>query len=79
MVDKPLTRAEIDLNAYAHNIKELRRITNPDARIMAVVKANGYGHGAAEVAREAMQNGATWLPESTRPLNYAKPVWKHRF
>jgi alanine racemase len=60
-VDKPLTRAEIDLGAYAHNIKELRRITHPDAQLMAVVKANGYGHGAAEVAREALQNGAQWL------------------
>jgi alanine racemase len=60
-LDKPLTWAEIDLNAYAHNIKELRRITQPDAMLMAVVKANGYGHGAAEVAREALQNGAQWL------------------
>lgn len=61
IVDKPLIWAEIDLNAYAHNIKALRRITHPDARLMAVVKANGYGHGAAEVAREALQNGAEWL------------------
>jgi alanine racemase len=61
MEEKPLTWAEIDLNAYAHNIKELRRKTNPDAMLMAVVKADGYGHGAAEVAREALQNGAQWL------------------
>jgi alanine racemase len=60
-VDKPLIWAEIDLNAYAHNIKELRRIAHPNARLMAVVKANGYGHGAAEVAREALKNGAEWL------------------
>jgi alanine racemase len=60
-VDKPLIWAEIDLNAYAHNIKALRRIAHPDARLMAVVKANGYGHGAVEVAREALQNGAEWL------------------
>ena len=60
-MDKPLTWAEIDLNAYAHNIRELRGITDPDARLMAVVKANGYGHGAAEVAREALQQGAAWL------------------
>lgn len=60
-MDTPLTWAEIDLNAYAHNIRELRRITRPDAMLMAVVKANGYGHGAAEVAREALQHGATWL------------------
>jgi alanine racemase len=60
-VDNPLIWAEIDLNAYAHNIRELRRITHAKARLMAVVKANGYGHGASEVAREALQNGADWL------------------
>ncbi|UCE51073.1 MAG: alanine racemase [Desulfobacterales bacterium] len=60
-MDKPLIWAEVDLNAYAHNIKELRRITHPNARLMAVVKANGYGHGACVVAREALQNGAEWL------------------
>ena len=57
----PLTWAEIDLNAYAHNIKELRRVTRPGARLMAVVKADGYGHGAVEVARTALQNGAESL------------------
>jgi alanine racemase len=56
-----LVRAEIDLKAIAHNIKELRRITHPDARLMGVVKANGYGHGAIEVARCALQNGAEVL------------------
>jgi alanine racemase len=60
-VEKPLTWAEVDLSAYAHNIKELRRVTHPDAMLMAVVKANGYGHGAVEVAREALQHGAQWL------------------
>jgi alanine racemase len=57
----PLTCAEIDLNAYAHNIRELRRATQPQARLMAVVKANGYGHGAKEVARTALQHGAEFL------------------
>ena len=56
-----LVRAEIDLKAIAHNIKELRRITHPDARLMGVVKADGYGHGAIEVARCALQNGAEVL------------------
>jgi len=60
-VDTPLTWAEIDLNAYAHNIRELRRATQPQARLMAVVKANGYGHGAQEIARTALQNGAEFL------------------
>ena len=56
-----LTWAEVDLNAYAHNIRELRRITNPKARLMAVVKADGYGHGAVKTARTALQNGAAAL------------------
>ncbi|MGD8883408.1 MAG: alanine racemase [Desulfobacterales bacterium] len=60
-MDASLVRAEIDLKAIAHNIKELRRITHPDARLMGVVKANGYGHGAIEVARCALQNGAEVL------------------
>ncbi len=60
-MNEQLTWAEIDLNAYAHNIRELKRITQPKARLMAVVKANGYGHGAIEVARTALQNGADSL------------------
>jgi len=48
-MDTPLIWAEIDLNAIAHNARELRRRTDPGAKVMAVVKANGYGHGAVEV------------------------------
>jgi len=57
----PLTQARIDLNALAHNCRELRRVTAPTAKIMAVVKADGYGHGAAEVSRVALTNGADYL------------------
>jgi len=60
-LNKHLTWAEIDLTAYAHNITELKRITCKGARLMAVVKANGYGHGAIEVAGEALKNGAEYL------------------
>ena len=60
-MDASLVKAEIDLKAIAHNIKELRRITHPKARLMAVVKANGYGHGAIEIAQCALQNGAEIL------------------
>jgi len=38
--------AEINLDAIAHNVQELRRITDPSAELIAVVKADGYGHGA---------------------------------
>jgi alanine racemase len=60
-LDTSLVWAEIDLKAIAHNVGELRRITQPEARLMAVVKANGYGHGAIEVAQCALQNGAATL------------------
>ncbi len=60
-MDSPLVWVEVDLKAIAHNIRELRRITNPKARIMAVVKANAYGHGMIEVARQSLENGAEAL------------------
>lgn len=53
--------AEIDLRAIAHNVRELRRISRPQARLMAVVKADGYGHGALEVARTVLAAGADML------------------
>ena len=60
-MDYPHIWAEIDLEAIAHNVGELRRITAPQARLMAVVKADGYGHGAVEVARTALAAGADML------------------
>lgn len=60
-MDLPNIWAEIDLDAIAHNVKELRRITRPAARLMAVVKADGYGHGAEAVALKALANGADML------------------
>jgi alanine racemase len=60
-MNHPHIWAEIDLGAIAHNVRELRRITNPRARLMAVVKADGYGHGAVEVAQTALAAGADLL------------------
>jgi alanine racemase len=57
----PLTWAEIDLDALAHNYRELRRVTSSAAAMMAVVKADGYGHGASQVANVALENGARLL------------------
>lgn len=52
--------AEIDLNAIRANVAELKRVSQ--ARLFtAVVKANGYGHGAVEVAKAAQEAGADWL------------------
>ncbi len=52
--------AEIDLDAVAHNVRELKRIIG-NADLLAVVKANAYGHGAVMVATTALENGAKWL------------------
>jgi alanine racemase len=53
--------AEIDLKALENNVRELRRVINPDAQMMAIVKANGYGHGVEPVSRVALQSGASWI------------------
>lgn len=53
------TWAEIDLSAIQHNVRRLRALTG--VRLMAVVKANAYGHGAVEVSRAAARAGADWL------------------
>ena len=54
------TRAEIDLGAVRHNVKTLGRKAR-DSRLMAVVKADAYGHGAAEVAHACIEAGADAL------------------
>lgn len=52
------TVAEVDLEAVRHNVRALKPST---AELMAVVKADGYGHGDIPVARAALEAGATWL------------------
>jgi alanine racemase len=56
-----LTRAEIDLGALRHNLAEIRRRVGPGRKIMGVVKANAYGHGLVEVARELTRGGCEYL------------------
>jgi alanine racemase len=55
------TRAEINLQAFRHNFQNLRSHISPQARIMAVLKANAYGHGALPCARVAVECGAEYL------------------
>jgi alanine racemase len=61
-VNEPSPRAEavVDLAAVRHNVGVLREAA-AGAALMAVVKADGYGHGAVEVATAALQAGAGWL------------------
>ncbi|MED0680959.1 alanine racemase [Aneurinibacillus thermoaerophilus] len=53
--------AEIDLDAIGRNIKTFRKHIPSETKIMAVVKADGYGHGAFQIARRALKEGADWL------------------
>ena len=55
------TWAEIDLGAIGHNVRHFRSLLEPKTRICAVVKADGYGHGAVAVARAALAAGADCL------------------
>ena len=54
-----VAHAVVDLSAIAHNVRAIKAFTGVD--VIAVVKANGYGHGAVEAARAALAGGATRL------------------
>jgi alanine racemase len=59
------TRAIVDLDVIAETVRAFRRLVSPSAQLMAVVKANGYGHGARMVARAALGAGADQLAVAT--------------
>ncbi|HVF22436.1 MAG TPA: alanine racemase [Pyrinomonadaceae bacterium] len=69
------TWAEIDLSQLAANFKQVKQRVGTTARIVAVVKANAYGHGAVECARRLAAEGADWfgvaLPEEAIQLRTA--------
>ncbi len=55
------SRVEIDLGALRHNISEIKSRLKPSAKLMAVVKADAYGHGAPEISRTADMMGVDYL------------------
>ncbi len=63
MEETPLKRtwAEIDLGNLAHNLAVIRRQVGAEAKLLGVVKADAYGHGAVRVARKLEQLGAAYL------------------
>src|SRR5215207_9529466 len=56
--------ARVDLSAIERNCAELARVAAP-AALCAVVKGDGYGHGAPQSARAARAGGASWLAVAT--------------
>ncbi|WP_345752810.1 alanine racemase [Microbacterium rhizophilus] len=80
-----MREARIDLTAIEHNVRTLRELTGT-REFISVVKADGYGHGAADVARAALAGGATRLgvadlreAVALREAGVAAPViaWLH--
>lgn len=50
--------AEVNLDNLAHNIREVRRLAGKKSMVTAVIKADGYGHGAVKIAQTLLDNGA---------------------
>ena len=72
---------EIDLGAIRHNTSEVKRRLRPGCRLMAVVKADAYGHGAVQCAKASLNAGAEWLGVATvdegvelRKAGIAQPI-----
>ncbi|WP_250278403.1 alanine racemase [[Clostridium] colinum] len=61
MIDYERVIAEINLDNIAYNMSNIRKNIDKKTKIMAIVKADAYGHGAVEVAKTALYNGADWL------------------
>ncbi len=59
------TIAEIDLQAFRYNLKQVKRLIGPDRRVFAVVKADAYGHGAVEISRVLEGEGVRFLGVAT--------------
>ncbi|HKM28930.1 MAG TPA: alanine racemase [Anaerovoracaceae bacterium] len=59
------TKVEIDLGVLAGNMRMIKDMVGDSVNLMAVVKANGYGHGALEIAETLMNNGASYLAVAT--------------
>lgn len=53
--------AEVSLDNIAYNVRQFRSLIGPGCELMAVVKANGYGHGALETAYTMIAHGTNWL------------------
>ena len=63
-MDDPRLRravAEVDLSAIRHNVRQARRAVGEGRNVLAVVKADAYGHGAVPVAQAALEAGASML------------------
>ncbi len=61
MDPKPNSWVEVDLEALSFNCRQIRSRVGPDRKILAAVKANGYGHGIIPAAQAFKKGGANWF------------------
>ncbi|MBE3578931.1 MAG: alanine racemase [Caldanaerobacter subterraneus] len=59
------TRVEVNLDSIVHNFREIKRVVGDRVKVMGVVKANAYGHGAYHVAKALVENGVDYLAVAT--------------
>jgi alanine racemase len=59
--ERALTYIEVDLKAIAHNVRAIKQHIGPSVELLAVLKANAYGHGAVEIGCAVMEYGADRL------------------
>lgn len=73
------TKITVNLNRISENIKLIRDMVGPEVAITAVIKANGYGHGAVGIASSVLEAGADYLAVATLSealeLKEADPSW----
>jgi alanine racemase len=61
IASRRVTRATVYLDRIMHNVREVRKLIGPDVQLLAVIKADGYGHGVIPVAKAVLNAGASWL------------------
>ena len=70
----------IDHEALRSNLRQIRHKVGSRVKILCMVKANGYGHGAAEISRPSFAR--VLMPSASRPskkpFNFGKPAFKRR-
>ena len=64
LITRP-TQAEINLDALEHNFTRIKKRTGKEAKILAIVKANAYGHGAVKISRALQELGVDFLGVAT--------------
>ncbi len=69
------TYVEINLDHIAYNMQKIKERVGAEVAVAAVVKANGYGHGAVDIAQTIMENGGDYLAVAT--LTEALELRKH--